>query len=92
MSKSNVELSFAIPCYNEEANVVAMYEAVTAEAEKHVSSHEIIFIDNCSKDRTRELLRELCSRDPRVRSLMTPEDLRRTQSCSSGERLPAAHR
>ena len=69
MSKGNVELSFAIPCYNEEANVVAMYEAVTAEAERLVSSHEIIFIDNCSTDRTRELLRELCSRDPRVRAI-----------------------
>jgi glycosyltransferase involved in cell wall biosynthesis len=63
------ELSFVIPCYNEEANVVAMYEAVTAEAEKHAASHEIIFIDNCSKDRTRELLRELTQRDPRVRAI-----------------------
>jgi len=64
-----IELSFVIPCYNEEANVVAMYEAVTAEAEKHASSHEIIFIDNCSSDRTRELLRELCARDHRVRAI-----------------------
>ena len=63
------ELSFAIPCFNEEANVVAMYEAVTAEAEKHASSHEIIFIDNCSTDRTRDLLRELCARDARVRAI-----------------------
>jgi glycosyltransferase involved in cell wall biosynthesis len=63
------ELSFVIPCYNEEANVVSMYEAVTAEAERHVSSHEIIFIDNCSKDRTRDLLRSLCVRDPRVRAI-----------------------
>jgi len=63
------ELSFAIPCYNEEANIVAMYEAVTAEAERHVSTHEIIFIDNHSTDRTRELLRELCERDPRVRAI-----------------------
>jgi glycosyltransferase involved in cell wall biosynthesis len=63
------ELSFAIPCHNEEANVVAMYEAVTAEAERHASSHEIIFIDNRSTDRTRELLRELCARDQRVRAI-----------------------
>lgn len=64
-----VELSFAIPCFNEEANVVAMYEAVTAEAELHASSHEIIFIDNASTDSTRDLLREICGRDPRVRAI-----------------------
>ena len=66
---SKIELSFAIPCYNEEANIVAMYEAVTAEAERHVQSHEIIFIDNASSDRTRELLREICARDPRVHAI-----------------------
>jgi len=69
VSVDRPEISFAIPCYNEEANVVAMYEAVTTEAEKHASSHEIIFIDNCSTDRTRELLRELCARDSRVRAI-----------------------
>jgi glycosyltransferase involved in cell wall biosynthesis len=63
------EISFVIPCYNEEANVVAMYEAATAQAEQHATSHEIIFIDNDSADRTRELLRELCARDPRVRAI-----------------------
>lgn len=68
-SGAEIELSFAIPCYNEEANVVAMYEAVTAEAEKHAASHEIIFIDNRSTDRTRDLLREICARDPRVRAI-----------------------
>lgn len=64
------ELSFAIPCYNEEANVVAMYEAVSAEAERYAASHEIIFIDNHSTDRTRDLLRDLCRRDDRVRVIL----------------------
>ena len=64
-----VEVSFAIPCYNEEANVVAIYEAVTREAELHCSSHEIIFIDNASTDTTRVLLEQLCSRDSRVRAI-----------------------
>lgn len=64
-----IELSFAIPCHNEEENVVAMYEAVTSAAEQHVSSHEIIFIDNSSTDSTRDLLRGICERDSRVRAI-----------------------
>ena len=64
-----VELSFAIPCYNEEANIEKLYEAVTVEAEKHAASHEIIFIDNHSTDRTREIIRDICARDPRVRGI-----------------------
>lgn len=67
ISADKPEISFAIPCYNEEENVEAIYLAVTAEAEKHAASHEIIFIDNCSTDRTRHLLREICSLDSRVR-------------------------
>jgi len=63
------EISFVIPCYNEEANVVAMYEAVTAEAQEHARSHEIIFIDNDSSDTTRTLLRGICARDSRVRAI-----------------------
>lgn len=68
-SSAQIELSFVIPCHNEEANVAAIYEAVTVEAERHAKSHEIIFIDNSSSDRTRELLREICARDDRVRAI-----------------------
>lgn len=64
-----IELSFAIPCYNEEANVAAMYEAVSAEAERHAASHEIIFIDNDSTDETRSILRQICARDSRVHAI-----------------------
>ena len=64
-----IELSFAIPCFNEEANVENMYRAITGEAERHCSSHEIIFIDNASTDRTRELLTDICEGDSRVKAI-----------------------
>lgn len=67
--QEEIELSFAIPCFNEEENVTAMYEAVTAQAERLARSHEIIFIDNGSTDATRSLLRGICARDPRVRAI-----------------------
>jgi glycosyltransferase involved in cell wall biosynthesis len=79
-----IELSFVVPCYNEQANVVAMYEAVTEQAEKHAASHEIIFIDNCSTDRTRELLRDLCARDPRVRAIFNNRNYGQMRSPTYG--------
>jgi glycosyltransferase involved in cell wall biosynthesis len=78
------ELSIVVPCYNEEANVVAMYEAITAEAEKHAASHEIIFIDNKSSDRTRELLREICDRDPQVRAIFNNRNYGQMRSPTYG--------
>jgi hypothetical protein len=63
------ELSLVVPCYNEQDNVRAMYEAMVAVAAPIVSSFEIIFIDNKSSDHTRELLREICGEDSRVRAI-----------------------
>ncbi len=79
-----IELSIVIPCYNEEANAVAIYEAVTAEAERHATSHEIIFIDNRSTDRTRELLRDICARDERVRAIFNNRNYGQMRSPTHG--------
>ncbi len=68
--KSTPEVSFVIPCYNEEANIVQMYEAVTEQAKRHSLSYEIIFIDNDSTDSTAALARGLCERDPSVRAIL----------------------
>jgi glycosyltransferase involved in cell wall biosynthesis len=59
ISAERPELSVVVPCYNEQDNVRAMYDALTAEVSSAVASYEIIFIDNKSTDRTRELLREI---------------------------------
>lgn len=64
------ELSIVIPCFNEAENVRGIVAAVTVEAEQHAASHEIILIDNDSTDGTRDLMRELCAADPRVRAIL----------------------
>ena len=62
-------ISAVIPCYNEEENVVAIHAAVAEELARCTDSYEIIFIDNCSTDRTRDLLRAVCAQDPRTRAI-----------------------
>lgn len=79
-----IELSIVIPCYNEEENVQAICAAVTAEAERHVQSHEIILIDNHSTDRTRLLMRHLCTEDPRIRAIFNNRNYGQMRSPTYG--------
>ena len=55
------KISIMVPCYNEEENVVPMSEALTKTLEAMEGyDYEILFIDNCSLDNTRTLLRDIC--------------------------------
>lgn len=64
-------ISVMIPCYNEEENARPIYEAVRDELQKSCPAYdyEILFIDNKSTDRTREILRQICAEDRRVKAI-----------------------
>lgn len=65
------KITIAIPCYNESANIAAVYEAVRAEIDKlDRYEWEIIFEDNCSTDDTVAQLRALAEKDKRVRAIV----------------------
>ncbi len=65
------KISVLIPCYNEEDNIIPIYEAVKEEWNKSLPNYEyeIVFIDNKSKDSSRDRIRELCSADKRVKAI-----------------------
>lgn len=64
-------ISIAIPCYNEADNVRLMYESLKRLMHERLSdyNYEIVFVDNKSKDATREILRDICKRDGRVKAI-----------------------
>ncbi len=62
-----VKLSIIIPCLNEEANLRTLHERLTRVASAASEDHELIFVDDGSRDSTLGLLRELAANDPRVR-------------------------
>jgi len=78
------ELSIVIPCFNEQENVRAICAAVTAEAARHVRSHEILLIDNNSTDGTRDLMRALCAEDPRIRAIFNNRNYGQMRSPTYG--------
>ena len=63
------KISIMIPCYNEQENARPIYEAVRAELQKSLPQYdyEILFIDNKSQDKTREIIRGICAEDKKVR-------------------------
>lgn len=65
------KISYLIACYNEKENVRPLTHAIIDCMNKELPSYdfEIVFIDNHSNDGTREVLRELCKEDKRVKAI-----------------------
>ena len=66
------KISVLIPCYNEAENVGPISKAVTDIMERELSryDYELVFIDNDSTDGTRDILRGLCSANPRIKAIL----------------------
>lgn len=69
-------ISVMIPTYNEEDNARPIYEAVRDEMKKSLPQYdyEILFIDNKSHDRTREIIRGICAEDKHVRAIFNSKN------------------
>lgn len=64
-------ITVVIPTYNEEQNIQAVYDRVNGIFLSELPGYnmEILFIDNASTDRSRELIEALCESDPRVQAI-----------------------
>lgn len=69
-------ISILVPTYNEEENLASVYSRVVEVMESELSrySFELVFIDNCSQDKTRYMIKELCEKDKRVRAIFNAKN------------------
>lgn len=65
------KISIVIPCYNELENVGPISDAVISMMEKDLPNYdyEILFIDNCSTDGTRQKLRRICEKNKKIKAI-----------------------
>ena len=70
------KISIIIPCYNEEENIEAMYGALKNLFDTELTSYdyEFIFIDNDSRDKSREIVRELCKKDNKLKAIFNAKN------------------
>lgn len=65
-------ISIITPCFNEQENIQDCYESVKSlfDGELKNYTREHIFSDNCSTDRTQEILRELAKNDKSLKVII----------------------
>ena len=70
------KISVLIPCYNELENVRPISEAVVDIITKELPEYdyELVFIDNDSRDGTREVLRKLCGENKKIKAIFNAKN------------------
>lgn len=70
------KISVMIPCYNELENVVPMSEAVIEQFENNLPEYdyELVFIDNCSTDGTRDKLEAICAKNKNIKAIFNAKN------------------
>jgi polyisoprenyl-phosphate glycosyltransferase len=77
-------ISIVIPAFNEEGNVARLEQELLSAVESLPYSFEFIVIDNGSMDRTGELVKALCARDPRWKYLRFSRNFTVEMSITAG--------
>ena len=75
-NESKKTLEIVVACYNEEENVAPLVDAVEKVVKENLPAYELrmLFIDNCSHDKTREILRSICAEKPWVRAIFNAKN------------------
>jgi len=61
------KISYVIPVYNEEGNIENLYNEIISVADTLPYEYEILFIDDCSKDNSLNIIKSLTEKDKKVK-------------------------
>lgn len=84
---SPVDLSLVIACYNEEPHLQENVRQIVAVLDQCRFVSELIFIDDCSRDRTRDIIRQLVNGEDRRRAVFHEQNVGRGGTVAEGLRM-----
>lgn len=89
MSAPHIDLSLVIACYNEEYELEDSIRKIVETLDSTRWTYEIIFVDDCSKDRTRDIIDALLVsyRDKNFRKLFHEKNTGRGRTVADGFRM-----
>ena len=79
-----MKLSVVVPVYNEERNVLILYNEIKASLNSLNKKHEIIFIDDGSKDRSFRELLKISNADKNVKIIKFRKNFGQTAAMNAG--------
>jgi dolichol-phosphate mannosyltransferase len=77
-------LSIVIPVYNDEEVLHELHKRLKAVLPELASKHEILFIDDGSRDKSFSILKEIAKKDPFVRVIKLARNFGQQNSISAG--------
>ena len=77
-------ISVVIPVFNEEGNLEALHTRLSALESAGGDRYEFLFVDDGSRDSSREVIRRLAAADPRVRYLFFSRNFGHEQATTAG--------
>ena len=78
------DISVFLPVYDEEPNLRLLHEKLDEALRKLGRTAEIIYVDDGSRDRSLDILRELAAKDPRVRVVALRRNYGQTAAMAAG--------
>jgi glycosyltransferase involved in cell wall biosynthesis len=84
MASREALISIVIPAFNEEGNITRLEQELLEAVNELPYSFEFIVVDNGSTDRTGELVKAICARDPRWKYLRFSRNFTVEMSITAG--------
>ena len=81
------KISVVVPCYNEEPTIALFYDEITKVSENMEVNFEYIFVDDGSKDKTIDILKELANKDKRVKYIKLSRNFGKEGAMLAGLKL-----
>lgn len=77
-------LSVVLPIFNEEKSLQELMKELYSICDSLDKSYEIIFVDDCSRDKTQEILNQYADKDQRIKVIRFSRNFRHQAALSAG--------